>query len=175
MLTSKKLATLSALAVLPLAFWLNGASASTFVYHQDPIVLKKADRMLLRGEPDRAIELLSATVDDLQRPNMRSKGHAILCKAQHQKQDYMLAEEHCDQAVKQGGPNWSNLNNRGVMRFLLGRYDDALTDFNHAASIMMVSATKSQNRSVKNNIASAKLRLSERQEYAVASSVVSGK
>ncbi|MEH6593846.1 MAG: hypothetical protein V7746_26500 [Halioglobus sp.] len=175
MLTSKRFATISAVAALPLAFWLNGASASTPVYHQEPNMLEKADRMLSRGEADRAIELLSATVDDLQRPNLRSKGHALLCKAQHQKQDYVLAEEHCNQAVNLDSPNWSNLNNRGVMRFLLGRYEEALIDFNQAASIMMLSASKSQNRSVRKNIASAQSRAKEVQEYAVASSVASGK
>ena len=175
MLTSKRFATISAVAAFPLAFWLNGASASTPVYHQEPIVLKKAERMVSRGEADRAIELLGAKAADLQRPNLRSKGHALLCKAQYQKQDYVLAEEHCDKAVNLGSPNWSDLNNRGVMRFLLGRYKEALTDFNQAGSIMMVSASKSQNRSVKNNIASAQSRAEEMREYTVVSSVAPGK
>ena len=127
------------------------------------------------GEADRAIELLIAKVDDLQRPNLRSKGHALLCKAQYQKQGYVLAEEHCDKAVNLGSPSWSNLNNRGVMRFLLGRYDEALTDFTQASSIMLASAPKSQMLSVKNNIASAQIRAEEGQEYTVISSVASRK
>jgi Flp pilus assembly protein TadD len=131
--------------------------------------------MVSRGETDRAIELLIANVDDLQRPNLRSKGHALLCKAQYQKQDYVLAEEHCDKAVNLGSPNWSNLNNRGVMRFLLGRYQEALTDFTQAASRMSLSAANSQKWSVKNNIASAQTRAEEAQEYAVVSSAASGK
>ena len=175
MLLSKRFTAISVLMAFPLTFWLTGASANAPVYNPDPVVLKKAERMVSQGEADRAIELLTAKVDDLQRPNLQSRGHALLCRAQYQKQDYALAEEHCDKAVNLGSPNWSNLNNRGVMRFLLGRYNEALTDFTQAGSIMMLSAPKTQMRSVKSNIASAQTRAQETQEYTVVSSVASRK
>ena len=175
MFTSKRFTALSVLTALPLTLWLNGASAGTPLYTQEPNMFKKAELMLSRGEADRTIELLSARVDDLQRRNYRSKGHALLCKAQYQKQNYVKAEEHCDIAVNLVRPNWSNLNNRGVMRFSLGRYEDALTDFNKALSIMSFSAPRSQKSSVQYNIDSAQRRATEAQETAEVSSVASRK
>lgn len=161
MMTPKRIAALSVLTALPLTLWLSGASAGTPLYTQEPNVLKKAELMLSRGEADATIDLLDARVDDLRRPSYRSKGHALLCTAQYQKRNYVAAEEHCNLAVTLARPNWSLLNNRGVMRFSLGRYQDALIDFNQALSIMSFSAPRAQKSSVKSNIESAQRRAME--------------
>ena len=152
---SKRLIGLTILSALPFALWQTTAHASTTVYNPEPKVLSKAERNVARGKPDRAISLLSARVDDLKRPKHRAKGYELLCTAYYQKHDYVSAEMYCDKAATTGSPSWSHLNNRGVMRFQLGQFDEALTDFRHAASIMMMTAPPSEKLAIKRNIAAA--------------------
>ncbi len=173
MLTLKKITAIYVVAAIPFAFWMSGAKAAAPLYTQQPSMFKKAELMLSRGEADSAIELLGSKVDSLQRRSYRGQGHALLCRAQYQKQDFVLAEAHCDQAVELGGINWSNLNNRGVMRFLLGRYEEALSDFDRASMVMLNSTPRSKRLAVDKNIASAQKRLAESQAYADNQSVAS--
>jgi len=158
MLTLKNAAILWLLFGLVLVLLSVKADAGT-VFQQIPSVLEKAERSIARAEPERVIALLSGKVEGLVRPQYRAKGYGLLCKAYYQKQDYVTAEAFCDKAVDRAEPNWSQLNNRGVMRFKLARYADALADFKRAASIMMLRAPLDGRHSVKRNISSAEQKL----------------
>jgi hypothetical protein len=154
MFLSKKIPTLAILPLLPIILWQSEVNATKFNY--TPTILVKAERSVARGQSDRVIQLLGGKVDDLSRPEQKSAGYGFLCVAHYQKEDYVSAEKFCDKAVTTGtgSPNWSHLNNRGVMRVKLERYDEALVDFRKAASIMMVTSSISQRHSVKHNISS---------------------
>ncbi len=152
MFLSKKIPTLAILSVLPFTLWQSEVNAT--VFNLTPKVLVKAERSVARGQPDRVIQLLGSKVDDLSRLKQKSTGYGFLCLAHYQKEDYVSAEKFCNKAVTTGSPNWSHLNNRGVMRVKLERYDEALVDFRKAASIMMITAPISQRHSVKQNISS---------------------
>ena len=164
MLLSKKTPTLAILSFLPLVLWQTSVSASTPVYNHVPKMLVNAERSVARGQSDRVIQLLGNEVENLRRPEMQSTGYGFLCLAHYQKEDYVSAEKFCDKAATTGAPNWSHLNNRGVMRVKLERYDEALVDFKSAASIMLVSAPTSQMHSVKRNISSTVERIESMQK-----------
>jgi Flp pilus assembly protein TadD len=150
----KKITSLAILSLLPIALWQSEVNASATEFNPTPNILVKAERSVARGQSDQVIQLLDSKVDDLRRPEQKSTGYGFLCVAHYQKKDYVSAEKFCDKAVTSGSPNWSHLNNRGVMRFKLERYDEALVDFRKAASIMMVTAPNLQKHSVKHNISS---------------------
>lgn len=159
MLSSKIIFGLAIVSSLPLVLWQSSANASrpagTPLFLQTPNLLLKAERSVARGQSDHVIQLLGGRVDELQRRYLRSSGYGFLCQAHYQKQDYVSAEKSCDKAVTIGRPGWSTLNNRGVMRFKLERYEEALADFEKAASIMMRTSSVSQRRSVRHNISAA--------------------
>ena len=154
MFISKKVLSLTILSLLPIASWQSEVNASTTVFNPNAKILVKAERSVARGQSDRVIQLLGKKMNDLRWPEQKSTGYGFLCLAHYQKEDYVSAEKFCDKAVTTGAPNWSHLNNRGVMRFNLERYDEALVDFRNAASIMMAPALNSQMHSVKHNISS---------------------
>lgn len=99
-----------------------------------PRVLIQAERALTRGKPQVAIELVTPRVEHFALREQRARGYALLCKAYFQLEAFAQAEQACDSAVYAGeeGANWSHLNNRGVMRMLLGRLGEAAEDFKSA-------------------------------------------
>ncbi|MEH6516397.1 MAG: hypothetical protein V7742_06920 [Halioglobus sp.] len=159
MLLFKNIPSLTIVAVTLLAPWQTTVSAATPVYSHIPATLVKAERSVARGQPDRVIQLLGNKVENLRRPEMQAIGYGLLCQAHYQKEDYVSAEKFCDKAATTGAPNWSHLNNRGVMRVKLERYDEALVDFKRSASIMLASAPTAQMHSVKRNISSTSERI----------------
>lgn len=161
MLQSKKLAGLLALAALPAMFWQTTASAGLADSYRPPSVVVLAQRALDKGKSVRALALLDGRIEGLRDSNHQAQAHALVCQALYQKKDYVAAEKSCDIAVSTGRPSWSHFNNRGVMRFALGRYGEALTDFRQAASTML-TASRQQSRSVRSNIAAAKRRMASR-------------
>jgi Flp pilus assembly protein TadD len=100
----------------------------------NPPVLSKAERALERGNPDRAVELMQGSISESPRRAIRSDVNSILCRAHYQQGVFDLAEQACTQALALGGDGaaWSNLNNRGVMRMLQGRYEEAIADLRSA-------------------------------------------
>lgn len=161
MLLSKKLVGWVALVSVPSMFWQAGASAGVADHYRLPNALLKAERAVERGDPDRALGLLEGRINDWRHPTSQAEAHAVICQAHYQKRDYVSAEKSCNIAVNTGRPSWSHLNNRGVMRFKLGRFDEALTDFRQAASIML-SASTTQSRSIRSNISAAQRRTASR-------------
>ena len=161
MLLSKNLVGWVVLVSVPGMFWQAGASASVADHYRLPNALQKAERAVERGHPDHALGLLEGRIDGLREPSTQAVAHALICQAHYQKQDYVRAEKSCDLAANTGRPSWNHLNNRGVMRFMLGRYDEALSDFRQAASIML-SASSAQSRSIRSNVSAAKRRMASR-------------
>ncbi len=131
------------------------AAADTINYIQQPSVLAQAERALRRGNSDRALDLLQRT-SNKRKGASEARRQALTCKALYQQQNYERAEVACDLAIAAEQTNWSHYNNRGVMRYKTERYSEALSDFKHAASIM-VAANSKQRRSVKRNISAAEL------------------
>ncbi len=157
----KKLVGMLAVIAL-LGMWQTPVNASVADTYHLPTVLVQAQRAVEKGNPEHALDLLAGRIEALRAADHQAQAHALVCQARYQQQDYVSAEKSCDIAVNTGRPSWSHVNNRGVMRFMLGRYDEALTDFRHAASIR-VSASLQQSRSIRRNVAAAERRLALKQ------------
>ena len=125
-----------ALASVAALLWQADANADA-IDHYQPGVLAKANRALQQGNSDRALALLEGRVADLRSGPHQAEGYGLICRAYFQQHDFQAAEKNCDEAVTIGGGAsvWSHLNNRGVMRLLLDRPDDALADFRRAAAM----------------------------------------
>ena len=158
MLRTKNLIGLFTLVTL---VWHTQLSASVAHSYRLPTVLVQAQRAVEKGNPGRALDLLNGRMENLREPNDKAQAHALVCQAKYQQQDYANAEKSCDMAVNTGRPSWSHFNNRGVMRFVLGRYEEALADFRQAAAIML-TASQQQSRSIRSNVAAAERRLASR-------------
>ena len=161
MLPTKKKLELFVLVTL-ISVWHIPVSASVAHTYRLPALLVHAQRAVRKVEPEQALDLLVGRIESLRDADHRAQAHALVCQARYQQQDYVSAEKSCDAAINTGKPSWSHVNNRGVMRFMLGRYDEALTDFRHAASIM-VSASLQQARSIRRNVTAAQRRLALKQ------------
>jgi len=135
-----------AVAAVTTLLWQSRANADA-IEHYRPTLLIKAERALERGNPDRALSLLEGKVDALRRDIYRADGNALVCRARYEKGDYTGAERACDEAVQLGGgpQAWSHLNNRGVMRLLQGRAEDALADFEAAAVLNPMASSVHRN------------------------------
>jgi len=132
---NKVLITALGVAAMSAMLWHGRANADVLGHYQPPALLK-AEWALERGNPDRALALLDSRKAELRRWRAEADASALACRAWYDKGDFERAEQACDQAVQQGGgaAAWSHLNNRGVMRLLLGRTDEAIADFHEAAS-----------------------------------------
>ena len=157
MLLAKKIVGILVVTASAMA-WQANVSADFYGFTRQPIVLIKAERAVAKGNPDRVLELLATRMDNIHRAEDQAQAYALICQAHYQKQNYASAEKFCDKAANIGKPSWSHLNNRGVMRFKLGQYDAALTDFRQAAT-RMYSASHAETRSVRRNLAAAERRL----------------
>lgn len=160
MLISKKAVGLVAFTSITSMFWQTHASAHTLEDHYPTVRLKSVERALLNGSTDRAMDLLKGGIAGIPNDFDRAKAYSLMCKAQHQKRDYFSAEQSCDIAVTIDHTNWNHFNNRGVMRFMLGRFSEALTDFNRAASLARVPAPNSESRKISRNISATARRIS---------------
>jgi tetratricopeptide (TPR) repeat protein len=118
---------------LVLLMWHTKASADIDNRYRPP-VLSKAELALERGNPARAIELMGGSISNSPRSAVQAEVSSILCRAHFQQNEFLAAEEACTRALDMGGSAgaWSDLNNRGVMRMLQGRFDDAVEDFETA-------------------------------------------
>jgi Flp pilus assembly protein TadD len=161
----EKLSSILVLATASGMLWQAPAQADVFSHYQ-PNVLIKAERALQSGKPDRALTMLDGRIANLRHVGLQAQGHALVCKAHFQKRDFVSAEQACDKAVNtgEGSLSWSDVNNRGVMRLMLGRFDDALNDF-HQAAVMNPGS-----RSIHRNISTAKREQQAQQHLAVVKS-----
>ncbi len=118
--------------------------------HYRPAVLQQAERALERQQPDQALERLDDAEDRLTRVSDRDATYRLSCAAHYQAGAYLDAERYCDLAVQTGRLSSDELNNRGVMRFELGRYREAAHDFSRAAQ------TLPRNPEARSNLAAAR-------------------
>ena len=141
----------AAVAAMSAVLWHSQAGADALDHYQ-PAPLVKAERALERGDAQRALGLLEGRVDTLRGGVERARGHALVCRARFSQGEYELAERACDAAVEEGGAAaaWRHLNNRGVMRLMLGRSEEALADFRAAERLNPAAG------SVRRNLAAAK-------------------
>lgn len=135
------------LLVAAFILWPTYAKADVHSHYQ-PNVLVQAERALDRGKPDLTLQLLQQRSSQLASASMRAQAHALVCKAHFKKRNIVAAERACDEAVKNGNEvaNWSDLNNRGVMRLLLGKLEKAQKDFQKAL------VANSSSRAVRRNL-----------------------
>jgi tetratricopeptide (TPR) repeat protein len=145
---SRVLAVASVAALL----WQADANADA-IDHYQPGVLAKANRALQQGNSDRALALLEDRVADMRKSSNQAEGYGLICRAYFQQRDFQVAEQNCDKAVTIGGgaSAWNYLNNRGVMRLLLDRPDDALADFRKAAAMNPTERSVRRNMSLAEN------------------------
>lgn len=136
MKTPKKISTLLALATAVAMLWHFEASADT-ANHYQPNRMVRAAEALEHNRPDRTLAMLQGWVEKQRTKSRRAEGHSLMCRAYFLKRDFAKAEEACDAAVLAEGEerNWSHLNNRGVMRLMLGQLNAALDDFQEAAEL----------------------------------------
>lgn len=146
---TKNLINICVLASVIGVFWSGLANADLRTQYQPPVLLE-AERALEGSNPDRALTLLEGSIAELHQATFQAEGHDLICQAYRDKGEYSKAEQACNEAVNLGGSalNWSYLNNRGVMRLLLGRNDAALEDFRQAAVINPNSRKVRKNMSV---------------------------
>ncbi len=146
---SKKLINVCVLASVIGVFWQAQANAGVMAQYQPPVLLK-AERAIENSNPDRVLSLLEGRITELHQASFQAEGHDLICQAYRDKGEYAKAEQACNEAVNLDGSalNWSYLNNRGVMRLLLGRNDAALEDFRQAAVINPNSRKVRRNMSV---------------------------
>jgi len=138
-------------------------TSAEIIDHYQPSRLSKAERALDAGNVDRTVALLSDRVSHFNRAASRSRGHSLMCLAHFKKQDFAAAELACHQALSNSGSadRAGHLNNRGVMRLMLGKYEEALVDFEAATSSI------SQRRAAKHNIELALRELAIQEEAVV--------
>lgn len=128
------LITVIAVAAATMLLW-NARANADALEHYRPNLLTKAERALERGRPDQALGLVESRVEAFTHDTYRAQGYSLICRAWYEKGDFHKAERACDSAVQLGGGSlaWSHLNNRGVMRLLVGRTGEAMRDFQAAA------------------------------------------
>ena len=135
MRTHRMLITLVAVASVTALFWHGRAGADT-IGHYQPLVLRKAELALQNGYPEHALALLRGRSGELRRWRAVAQGNDLMCRAYFELGDYASAERACDAAVLAGGESaWSYVYHRGVMRLLLGRVDEGVSDLRRAASM----------------------------------------
>ena len=115
--------------------------------HYEPQTFAMAEKALERGNPDRALKLLHSQRAMLSHNKHVGRTEALVCRAQFEKRDFAAAEHACNVAVQRGRHQdmWSHLNNRGAVRLILGRYDEALADFRKATRLNPDSRDARQN------------------------------
>lgn len=115
--------------------WHGPVGADT-IGHYQPTVLRKAEAALQNGHADHALALLQGRGAELRRWRAVAQGYDLMCRAWFEKGDYASAERACDEAVLAGGDSaWTYVYHRGVMRLLLGRVDEGVSDLRRAASM----------------------------------------
>lgn len=157
--TSRSLSLMMALSLSSL-FWQPLASADVIDYHRMPNAFIQAERALKRGNSERVINLMQQRNSNQKHSAHDGKRFELMCKAHYQQQRYEKAESFCNMAVTAEQTNWNHYNNRGVMFYKMARYNEALNDFKHAASIMLTASNK-QKWSIRRNIAAAELSVQE--------------
>jgi hypothetical protein len=131
----RRFISLAAAVSVTALLWHGPAGADT-IGHYQPTALRKAEAALQNGHADHALALLQGRGAELRRWRAVAQGYDLMCRAWFEKGDYASAERACDAAVLAGGDSaWTYVYHRGVMRLLLGRVDEGVSDLRRAASM----------------------------------------
>lgn len=123
-------------------------------------VLASAERALTRGDAQTALTLLADARQDLRYDGDIARVESMRCVALHKQQRYEAAVDACTVAIDTRTPSWSDYNNRGAARIVLGDLDGAIDDLHKANNLRRgVSA-------VRRNLARAVALRAERQAMA---------
>lgn len=123
--------------------------------HYEPQAFTRAAAALERGNPDRALQELHRQRAIVNHDRYAARKEALVCRAQFEKRNFEAAERACDTAVRRGSHQdmWSHLNNRGAVRLMLGRHDEALADFRKATRLNPESRDARRNYQLARRIA----------------------
>lgn len=104
--------------------------------HYEPSFLRQADRALLRGDPNRALEIVEAHRDDQLRGRYRASALGLACRANLALYRHEAAKSACVAAIQldTSRKNWRYFNNLGVAELGLGNRSAAHDAFLQAAS-----------------------------------------
>jgi len=102
------------------------------LYFEKPQALAKSESALMRGDAEKAKELLLRALERGLGKSHSYTAHNNLCVAHFMLQEYEPAVEHCRQAIATRSNRWRAYNNLGNALAELGRFDDAIDAYNKA-------------------------------------------
>ncbi len=111
------------------------AESKTIIWLSPSRLVAEGAALIDRGQVRRGKEkTLEALAQDL---DTRDRAAALnnLCTADLAQKLYRNAIEHCSIAVRLRGSLWQGYNNRANAYFLLGKYDEAISDYTEALRI----------------------------------------
>lgn len=92
----------------------------------------QAEAALSREDAGAALMLLTRDGTALRRDGDIARHAALRCMAFHQLGEFAAAAAACGEAIDTRAANWSDYNNRGAARLLMGDSNGALQDFRRA-------------------------------------------
>lgn len=123
--------------------------------------LASAERALVRGDAKDALALLADARESARLDGDIARVESLRCRAFYALGEYQAAEDACSIAIDTRTAHWSDYNNRGATRMLLGDLDGAIADLHQANNLRRgVSA-------VRRNLARATALRTQRQAIAL--------
>lgn len=134
------------LSVLPI-FWVAGPGlANTFeIVLQPSQLLRQGNAYLQVGDTQKAKEVLARALESDLTGSQLANVHNSMCVAHIKEENWNIAIEHCDTAIRILPTNWRFHNNRGNIYFGLGDYDLAMKNYRKGLSIAPKSITIATN------------------------------
>lgn len=123
--------------------------------------LASAERALVRGDAEDALAFLEAARGAARLDGDIARIESLNCRAFYALGQYEAAEAACSVAIDTRAAHWSDYNNRGATRMLIGNLDGAIADLQQANKLRRgVSA-------VRRNLARATALRAQRQAMAL--------
>ena len=98
-------------------------------------VLASADRALARGDAEEALQLLAEAREGARYDGDIARVESMRCRAFHALSRFEDAEAACTLAIDTRIAHWSDYNNRGAARIVLGNLDGAVADLQQANNL----------------------------------------
>lgn len=125
-------------AVIALAMFPAVAAAgesSTLIWLSPSSKVAEGAYLIDQGKTERGMELTLEALEEKLMPHDRAAALNNLCTAELSLRRLRDAIGHCTTAISIRGSLWQGYNNRGNAHYLLGNYDEAITDYNRALLI----------------------------------------
>ncbi len=97
--------------------------------------LASAERALVRGDAEDALALLADARESARLDGEIAQVESLRCRAFYALGEYEAAEAACSIAIDTRTAHWSDYNNRGATRMLLGDLDGAIADPHQANNL----------------------------------------